>query len=256
MKETYLRMPGGGGLGDLICFVGAAGIYAKLHPSERVFANVLPEILKCYHPPRLHYHPCEHVPALKVYDEHRTKHESPLRNYAGTFLSAMGVAIDEPPEMELPRLAPAPRLAPGSYIVLQPRSGAAQNPDRWEQFVQAMIDVCRACVPGFPIVCAGHPNTTRAVSGVDYDYLSNPLSMLRLIQYAALVLTPRSASAHIAAAYHVPAFLWLPHDGENWHLDYPNWTTCRVGIDADSESVKASLRSFLRSPEILSRLGN
>jgi hypothetical protein len=71
--------------------------------------------------------------------------------------------------------------------------------------------------------------------------------MLRVIQHAALVLTPRSASAHIAAAYQIPAFLWLPHDGENWHLDYPHWITRRVSIDDHWEMIGASLRSFIRA---------
>ena len=103
MNETYLRMPGGGGLGDLICFLGAAGIYAKLHPAERVFTNVLPEVIERYDPPVLDYHDCGHVAPLEVFEgQHRTKHQSPLRNYVGTFLSSMGEAIEEPPGMELP----------------------------------------------------------------------------------------------------------------------------------------------------------
>lgn len=246
MKETYLRMPGGGGLGDLICFLGAAAIYAKLHPAEKVFTNVLPGVIRHYDPPVLGYHPCEHVAALDAFKGHRRKHQSPLRNYLGTFLSSMGEAIDEPPGMELPRLEPAAGLASGAYIALQPYSGAAPNPKPWPFFVQALVDVCRDCAPDHPIVCVGHPNTVRAVSNVHYEHLSDPLGVLRVIQHAALVLTPRSASAHIAAAYQIPAFLWLPHDGENWHLDYPRWVTRRVNIDAPWETAGTSLRSFIR----------
>jgi hypothetical protein len=251
MNETYLRMPGGGGLGDLICFLGAAGIYAKLHPAERVFTNVLPEVIERYDPPVLDYHDCGHVAPLEVFEgQHRTKHQSPLRNYVGTFLSSMGEAINEPPGMELPRLEPAAGLATGSYIALQPYSGAARNPERRDQFVQALVDSCRNFAPNHPVVCVGHPSTTRSISKVHYEHLSGPVGMLQVIQHAALVLTPRSASAHIAAAFRVPGFLWLPDDGENWHLDYPHWITRRVSIGADWETTGSDLCSFLRSLQI------
>ena len=54
--------------------------------------------------------------------------------------------------------------------------------------------------------------------------------MLRVIQHAAFLLTPRSASANIAAAYRIPSILWVPNDGANWQLDYPGWDYKLVAV--------------------------
>jgi ADP-heptose:LPS heptosyltransferase len=57
--------------------------------------------------------------------------------------------------------------------------------------------------------------------------------MLRMIRHARLVLCPRSASAHIAVGYGVPAVVWAPDDGENWHLNYGPKARVRL-IDFDA----------------------
>jgi hypothetical protein len=74
-----------------------------------------------------------------------------------------------------------------------------------------------------PVVVVGKPSTPKNIRGADFDHLGSPIEMLRVIQHAAFMLTPRSASAHIASGYRVPSLIWVPDDGENWHLSYPGW---------------------------------
>ena len=79
------------------------------------------------------------------------------------------------------------------------------------------------------------------------SYLGDYIDVIRCVQHAALVLTPRSASAHIAAAYRIPSFCWLPEDGENWHLDYPSWNHHRFYFEPeyDVQSLKTRIYAFV-----------
>lgn len=71
-------------------------------------------------------------------------------------------------------------------------------------------------------------NQELVTAGAIASYIGDEMNMLKIIRHAALVLTPRSASAHIAAGYGVKTVVWVPNDGENWHLDYPNWQHRRI----------------------------
>jgi hypothetical protein len=80
----------------------------------------------------------------------------------------------------------------------------------------------------FPIVCVGHWGKYQSkINNVEYID-GSPLELLRLIQHAAVVLTNRSAPAHIAAGYNVPSIVWTPGDDYDWHLNYPSWSHHRI----------------------------
>lgn len=236
---VHLHMPYGS-FGDQVCFLGAARIFALRHPRAKVYVDCLEDVVAAYGddlltsvnslPPGAK--PRRIVAAAT--DRHRVKHASPDRNYVGTYLASLGESVTAGgpgPYCHLPRLSTPPGLAHGRYIAFQPYSTFARNNADRDAYCQALLDACRAAFPDFPIYCIGRPDTRRDLKGLSYDYLGWPKDSLALIQHAALVLTPRSASAHIAAAYRIPTFIWVPGDGEDWHLDYPDWPHVRVSVD-------------------------
>jgi hypothetical protein len=70
-----------------------------------------------------------------------------------------------------------------------------------------------------------------------------------------MVLTPRSASAHVAAGYKKPAFVWVPDDGENWHLDYPEWPHGRARILEGVGSAVEKMQGFMAGQGLLEPAG-
>jgi alpha-1,3-rhamnosyl/mannosyltransferase len=233
-------------LGDRLCVISAARAFARLHPEAEVhIATTLPEVVAAYGDDLLRVGEEGEERACEPFGSHRAKERSPLGNYAGTFLAALGVPFTSSPALELPALAPPRGLAPQGYIALQPLAGTARNPP--PSFVEALLETARQIAPDWPIVAVGLPDTPRQFPGVDYDHLGGACDFLRTIAHAAFVLTPRSASAHAAAGYRVPSFVWVPDDGENWHLDYPDWRSQRVRVAAGPESASATLELFLSS---------
>lgn len=232
-----------GSLGDQIAFLGAARHYARAHPETKVVVTNLPEIVGAYGDSVLGTGEAADRIPCNPEGRHRVRRESPDFNYLGTYIAELGLPLGEPPAIELPKLSPPPGLLPQAYISLQPYSGFA--PSLHRNTLQFFVDVCRQVCPEWPVVATGSLRTPRDLRDVDYRYLGTPASVLRTIQHAAVVVTPRSASAHIAAAYRVPAFVWIPDDGENWHLDYPDWPHGRVPLEDSPNTVADRLAHML-----------
>lgn len=247
-KPVYMYMPYGA-FGDQLAFLGAARIYAQRHPQCEVWVNVLPEIVAAYTDGLLHFHTKPMAlgdVAFECVNRHRVKNSSPDKNYVGCYLAALGESVDEAPAFEPPYLPVADGLKPQGYIAIQPYSTFARNAADRDAFVQALADQCRKTFPDLPLVCLGRPDTRRDIKDVNYDYLGWNKDVLQVIEHARYVLTPRSASAHIAAGYRVPSFVWVPGDGEDWHLNYPNWPHLRVSVDHPPARAAAFLQDFFQ----------
>ncbi|MCW0506286.1 hypothetical protein [Aeromonas piscicola] len=231
----------GWGLGDKICAMSAAREFARKNPNLTVHYNTLPNIVKAYDDSLLHLgagaYPLPENYALF----HREKDSSPAGNYLGSYYLGLGMDFDELPRIELPEVPLLPGLISEKYIALQPTANWAQ-PNLTHKQLQMIIERCPV-----PVVLAGAyipVNATSKISdevqssynkngclaGSDSSYIGDEITMLSIIRHAALVLAPRSASAHIAAGYGVKSVIWVPSDGENWHLSYPDWEHRRVSI--------------------------
>ena len=212
-----------GGLGDKICALAAAREWAKLNRDRKVLFPHLFDIIAAYGDDLIHFGNTGFRIEIGAGDRRRVKNKSPDGNYLGTFLSDLKVPFQGAfPSLSLPNVSPLDVLMGKKYIAFQPLSVWAKNPP--DEFIKSILLACGAKYPGVKIIVVGNPNTVKAWDGVDYSFLENsPLQMLKVIKYASLVLSPKSASATIAAGYLCPSFVWLPDDGENWHMNYPNW---------------------------------
>lgn len=252
---VYIHMPYGA-FGDQLAFIGAARMYAKRHPHQQIYVDVLHDIVQSYADTLLMpLAVCPMPKPLRIDFEcvqrHRKKHSSQDINYVGCYYGAINDAVhpvwflDEPPHFEPPELPPHPALSPGNYIAVQPYSTFARNAKDRDAYVQALIDQCHMVDPHCPVYCIGREDTRRDLKGISYKYLGWARDTMRLIQHARYVLTPRSASAHIAAGYRVPSFVWVCGDGEDWHLDYPHWPHTRVSVDLSPAAAAEQLKQFL-----------
>ena len=274
-----------GCLGDRLCFLAAAREYARRHPSQRVTTDVLPEVVAAWDDGLLTSSAAEGRRTLvsAPVGRHRVKGTSPDLTYVGTYAAGLGLAVTGALRPELPVLAPPAELAvdlatglkaglvPGRYVALQPLAGSAGNPPGLEALLAGLVATCRAALPDWPIVLVGRPGDVprqllaalraQGVVGCEGAPQSKPearddaatgdvLRLSRTIQHAGLVLTPRSAGAHAAAAHGAPAFLWLPADGEDWHLDYPDWPTRRVTYSTPPGEAAAALAAFVSSLQL------
>lgn len=229
----------GWGLGDRICALSAAREFARRNPNLTVYYNSLSSIVRAYNDHLIHLgsgaYPLPENYALF----HREKESSPAGNYLGSYYLGLGMDFDELPKIDLPDMPLLPGLVSGKYIALQPTANWAQ-PNLTPAQLRNIIQHCP-----LPVVLTGSyiPVNARAnisdeveigckdknnLLGADSSYLGDEITMLSIIRHAALVLTPRSASAHIAAGYGIKSVVWVPSDGENWHLDYPEWEHVRV----------------------------
>lgn len=236
-----------GCLGDQLCFMVAARYFARAHPDNRIVISNFPDLLRAYGDNLV----CsgEGSGGLQCNPElrHRVKNWSPCRNYLGTYLAELGLPCDPAPTMELPPLDPVEGLAPKQYVCVQPYSGFCGVPQNQGVFFASLIETVRRFVPDWPVVAVGLPDTPREIPGVNFDHLGSHATMLSCIQHSALVLSARSASAHIASAYRVPGFIWMPSDGEEWHLNYPEWPHVRIGMNDDMDRTRQALASLLRA---------
>lgn len=229
----------GWGLGDKLCALSAAREFARRNPNLSVYYNTLPEIVSAYSDELLKLgsgaYPLPENYALF----HREKDSSPAANYLGCYYLGLGINFDSNPGLELPAVPPCAGLIPDSYIALQPTANWA-SPNLSLDNIKRIIKNAP-----LPVVLTGNyitNNSTDNVSDEDKlrfnqelvtagaiaSYIGDEMNMLKIIRHAALVMTPRSASAHIAAGYGVKTVVWVPNDGENWHLDYPNWQHRRI----------------------------
>lgn len=229
----------GWGLGDKLCALSAAREFARRNPNLSVYYNTLPKIVAAYGDELLKLgtgaYPLPENYALF----HREKDSSPAANYLGCYYLGLGINFYSSPKLELPAVPPCVGLMPDSYIALQPTANWATPNISLDDLKRVIQDA------PLPVVLTGNyitNNSTDNVSdedklrfnqelvtaGANASYIGDEMNMLKLIRHAALVLTPRSASAHIAAGYGVKTVVWVPNDGENWHLDYPNWQHKRI----------------------------
>lgn len=231
----------GWGLGDKLCAMVAAREFARRNPGLRVFFNTLPSVVSAYSDGLLHLgantYPLPENYALF----HREKDSSPAGNYLGCYYLGLGMAFHENPAIDLPDVPPLDGLQPRAYIALQPTANWAKPNFPFEDLVRIIKS------SPLPVVLTGSyftKNSTALVTeedrlrienilvsaGANASFIGDEMNMLRMIRHAALVVTPRSASAHIAAGYGVKTVVWVPNDGENWHLDYPEWQHARVSV--------------------------
>lgn len=237
-----------GGLGDQLCLLAATRAWAERHSERRVLTTLLPELAAAYGDDVLRPVPRpegEHR-IVNAYWRARVRNRSPDRNYLGLYMAALGMEVEEPPRFQLPLLEPPSRLVAGGYVVVQPRAVTARNPDDLPTYVGRLVERVGVELPGWPIVAVGDPaSTPRTIQGVDYSFLGSVTDLLRVVGHAGVILTPRSASAHVAAAYGVPTLVWVPGDGEDWHLDYPCWPHAQASVD-DGEQAEHLLIGLLR----------
>jgi hypothetical protein len=171
----------------------------------------------------------------RVFDNwslHRQKWWSPHWNYLGTYLADLGILTPEPPSILglLPRL-PRPSGVPKIYSVILPYAGFAK-PDLPGVILEEIVRrVTGDLLGGHPCYCVGRRLTPQDIVGVNYSRLGGPAKMIALIEHADIVLTARSVSTHIAAAYDVPAVVWAPSDGENWNMQYSLWQKAVVPVE-------------------------
>jgi len=246
IEGLTLSLTCGGYLGDQLCFLSAARSFARTVGVPTFVETPLPEVVAAYGDGLIRAGSCGPRVGVDPQLRHRVKGTSIDVNYAGTFLAAMGLRFAGPPTLEFPRV-PRPCGLPPRYAVLQPRSVHAPNPPA--SFLQGVVDLARsASGTGMPIYAVGRPDGVPQLRGVELGQLGEGVTQfLSMIAHATFVLTPRSAAAHAAAAYGVPAVVWLPEDGENWHMDYPDWDACRLGFAGLAEGDGAErVTSFVR----------
>lgn len=231
----------GWGLGDKLCAMVAAREFARRNPGLRVFFNTLPSVVSAYSDGLLHLgantYPLPENYALF----HREKDSSPAGNYLGCYYLGLGMAFNDNPTIDLPEVPPLDGLKSGAYIALQPTANWAKPNFPFDDLIRIIKS------SPLPVVLTGTyftKNSTDIVTdeersrienalisaGASASFIGDEMNMLRIIRHAALVVTPRSASAHIAAGYGVKTVVWVPSDGENWHLDYPGWRHARVSV--------------------------
>lgn len=222
-------------LGDQICLISAAHTYARITGDE-AYVQALPDLVDLYTDGLLKAGDGGENRFINVYSRHRVKDESPDINYLGTFLSLIVPDLPLPAAFELPALPAAPRRC-----VIQPYARSIVNPDT--EYLQSIVDAFTEAT-GKTLFVIGSKETPRVLDRVDYSLLeTSAVKFMQHIAAAEIVFTPRSAAAHIAAAYKVPAFVWLPSDGENWHLDYAEWQSTKVSFAAGVDAALSALVS-------------
>lgn len=233
------------GLGDHLCALTAAREVARRNPNLDVYFNSIPEVVELYQDQLVKTNCYEAFPVPENYNFfHREKNSSPAGNYLGCYFLGLGLDFDENPLLELPEVEPLPNLANRDYIALQPSANWARPNLNIDQLCEIINN------SPIPVILTGSfiPKNTHEpidydllqkntelirLAGADDTYVGSIENMLRIIAHAAIVLTPRSASAHIAAGYQRKTIVWIPSDGENWHLDYPLWDHIRLEHSSD-----------------------
>ncbi len=244
MKLTFETV---GSLGDWLCLISAAREYARRHPMDEVCVANLDDVVSLYRDGLIK--PGRGGRRVAINAEHREKYFSVRRNYLGTFLWEIVPQIKHPLNLDLPKF---PELSKDRIAIIQPRSRFAENPP--VSYVQGLVNEFLKC-GGTRLFAVGDLSTPRDLEGVDYSLLCDSVpELLRNVSRAYAVLTPRSATAHAAAAYGIPTFAWVPDDGENWHLDYPNWQRFIHYFKLGRADGIDSLRCFLESTRIAGRI--
>ena len=237
------------GLGDFLCGLTAAREFARRHPDIKILFNRIPKIVEAFgdnlvSPGKGIAISIAKPDSLFFWWEQKKNFAA---NYTDCYFLSLGLDSQSPPLPELPSLPPFEQLKGVKYIVLQPRAaGIFAMPHLPWSVLQHLIDASP-----LPVFLAGRKGSGKGLLGIDTSFAGDELDMLRLIQNAALILTPRSATAHIAAGYGIPSIVWLPDDHLNWHLDYPNWPVQTIPAASGNveERLLDALSKFL-GPEL------
>jgi hypothetical protein len=224
---------------DSLCAISAAREFARRHPNVEVQFPHLPEILRAYGDDLVRPGSAGYVVPVQPQEFLSEQSGSITGNYQGCYHLGLGMDFHVPPRPELPIIPPATGVSPRSFIVLHPGvEGLEPTPSREQlEFIVRTAPL--------PVVCIRDARTSRTIKGADYFRPGSLLEVLRLIQHAALVLTSRNVFSHIAAAYDVPSIVWVPGDGLDWHIDYPDWNHRRIRqaspefIDRVEESIES-----------------
>lgn len=226
------------GAGDHICLLSACREFIR-RTGNFVSTSYLPDVIAAYNDPKLQYaHKGVYLLVTPNYS-HRLKAPGDYVNYYGTYLAALGMLrYGDIPQLDLPKFD-----SMESYAVIQPFSVFA--PNLHLSLIQRLIDIFRETT-GKTVYVIGSASTPRTLLNVSYDLLKDDIPhLMRVIQSASHVLTPRSLAAHVAAGYCRPTFMWVPNDGENWHMDYPNWPHVRHDFQGCSFEMEVQLHKFL-----------
>lgn len=208
-------------MGDTLCFLDACRKFA--HKNDCVVCvEEGKEIVEAYKDELLEYKR-EGLQILVPFN-HRIYpsniEQNMYTNYLGHFLASLGI-FEPYPILELPIFDKGP-----SYAVIQPFSIFAGNPPL--EYIQNVVDTFIEKTE-LELFAIGKQNTPQNLKRVNYSLLKDDvIHLMKIVQDARFVLTPRSLTSHIAAAYCKPSFIWCVDDGYNWHLDYPGWNHTRV----------------------------
>src|SRR2546422_9945218 len=190
-RKVNISVPSQWGLGDKLCALSTAREIARRHPKLKVHFESFPEIVTAYGDTLVEPGRGGYVVPCSDHYFYRDRKRSLAANSLGCYYLNAGLHFDVPPCLDLPPLPPCPDFNARSYIALQPHAGWAKPniSRRHLEFIVRMAPL--------PVVVVGRPDTPRDIKGANFDHLGEPIEMLRIIQHAAILLTPRSASAHI-----------------------------------------------------------
>ena len=224
--------------GDCICFLSACREFAR-KTGNIVYVNEARDVVEAYSDTdHLRFGKEGMWFPISPHKAHRSKNPYQYGNYYGTFLAAMGIHPGGYPKPDLPIF---PRIE--GHCVIQPFSTYAENPPL--HYIQGVVDVFTR-ITGMNLYVIGKRDTPKNLRGVKYDLLSDSLTHLMMnVQNSTFVLTPRSLTAHLAAGYGRPCFVWAPDDGENWHMDYSNWTHEVVLFKEDMGNTRKKMEKII-----------
>jgi hypothetical protein len=238
------------GLGDKLCLLSAARVYGRIHKNKELVDVDLPDVLRCLWPDfvlfkhEIYGHgpiePVVHLNKILV-PMHRDKTDAVRAlTYYGTYLKALNVFDYVRPHsaMDLPNNTTTGCRS--CEVCIATHSIFA--PDAPRVYIQRCIDTVYG-VTDRPLMFIGNRKPGEApYEHVDYSRADQGIpALLHDIERAGLLLTPRSAPAHIAAAYNTPTFAWLPGDGEDWHLNYQPWYNVRLPYQVDPTNALRTL---------------
>lgn len=242
--NIFLTEPAGAG--DYICLLSACREFTR-RTGNPVYTDMLSDVIASYNDVNLRYGRVGVRFPLSVRETHRIKQSGDYVNYYGVTLGAMGLLRKgDDPQLDLPQFD-----LMESRIIIQPFSVFAENPKL--EYLQRLVDMVSQST-GQEVYVVGKESTPRSLKGVNYSLLQDGIPhLMRVVQNASLVLTPRSCVAHLAAGYKRPSFVWVPEDGENWHLNYGGWDRVLHNFREGELVAGEILRLFLNKQDIVRR---
>lgn len=223
--------------GDMVCFIAAAREFAR-RTGNIACVNFGRDLVEAYGDDNLRYGG-EGVKMPVAVDRLYDTTEQIYKNYMGMFYASMGILRDD----EIPRLELPPFEKTESIAIIQPFSISGISAP--VEYVQSIVDTFKSHT-GKELYVVGSPETPKILKNVNYELLRwGIVDVMKIVASSSFVLTIRSLTAHLAAGFQKPTFIWCPPDGKNWHLNYPDWE-CNAGIyNEGTESVVSRLEQFL-----------